>query len=281
MTAAAAPLSAAPASAQPLLEAERLHLRHTRDGRDVVRDVSLAVEAGRIVALVGPNGCGKSTLLAALGRELRPRMGRIRLGGQDVRRISRRRFARRVARLPQEPSGPEGVSVEALVSGGRHPHVGLFAVAGADDRAAVLRALHAMDLDDLRNRELQTLSGGERRRAWIAMVLAQEPELLLLDEPTAALDLRHQEEVLGLLARESRERGLALVVSLHDLEHAARLAHELAVLHRGRLYALGPPERCLDEAMLRDVFGVEARISKEDGRWQVRVVRPADVIRSL
>jgi iron complex transport system ATP-binding protein len=138
-----------------------------------------------------------------------------------------------------------------------------------------------MDLGDLRARKVETLSGGERRRVWIAMVLAQEPELLLLDEPTAALDLRHQWEVLDFLARLNRERGLTLVVSLHDLAQAAGLAHRLAILHRGRLYAVGAPERCLTEECLRDVFAVDARVGKEDGVIGVRVRGPADPVRSL
>jgi iron complex transport system ATP-binding protein len=264
-----------------LLAAERVHLRPVGAERDAVRDVSLGVGAGEIVALVGPNGSGKSTLLAGLGRELPPRTGAIRLEGRDAARIARRRFARRVARLPQEPACPEGFSVEALVFAGRHPHVGFLAAHAGSDRGAVAGALQAMDLEDLRARRVETLSGGERRRAWLAMVLAQQSEVLLLDEPTAALDLRHQWEVLALLARASRERGLALVLSLHDLEQAASLAQRIAVLHRGRLYASGPPEACIGEEMLRDVFGVDARVSKEDGQLRIRVRGPADAVRTL
>jgi iron complex transport system ATP-binding protein len=265
----------------PLLAAERLHLRHPQAERDAVRDVSLAVFPGEIVALVGPNGSGKSTLLAGLARELPPRSGVVRFAGVAADTMSRRAFARRVARLPQDPAVPEGLSVEALVANGRHPHVGPLAPLAPADRAAIRAALRAMDLVELRARKVETLSGGERRRAWLAMVLAQEPELLLLDEPTAALDLRHQWEVLDLLARLNRERGLTLVVSLHDLGQAAGLAHRLAILHRGRLYAAGPPERCLSEETLRDVFAVAARVAKEDATVAVRVRGPADPLRSL
>jgi len=231
-----------------LLESRRVHLRHPRAERDAVRDVTVAVAPGEIVALVGPNGSGKSTLLAGLGRELPPRSGRIHFAGEDAFRIPRRRFSRRVGRLPQEPACPEGVPVEAL---------------------------------DLRTRKLETLSGGERRRAWLAMVLAQEAEALLLDEPTSALDLRHQWEVLDLLERANRERRLTLVLSLHDLEQAASLAHRLVVMHRGRGCAAGPPAESLSEEMLRDVFGVEARVDKEDGVLRVRVRGPGDALRSL
>ena len=265
----------------PLLAADRLHLRHPQAERDAVRDVSLAVFPGEILALVGPNGSGKSTLLAGLARELAPRGGSVRFAGAPIDTFSRRSLARRIGRLPQDPAAPEGLTVEALVGNGRHPHVGPLAPFAARDRAAVREALSAMELQDLRARKVETLSGGERRRAWIAMVLAQEPELLLLDEPTAALDLRHQWEVLDHLARLNRERGLTLVVSLHDLAQAAGLAHRLAILHRGRLYAAGPPERCLSEETLRDVFAVDALVAKEDGQWAVRVRAPADPLRSL
>ena len=138
-----------------------------------------------------------------------------------------------------------------------------------------------MGLSDLAHRPVERLSGGERRRVWLAMVLAQEAELLLLDEPTAALDLRHQWELLEVLARVSRERGVGVVAALHDLEQAAALAQRVAVMHRGRIYDVGPPERCLREETIRDVYQVDARISKEDGALRVRVHGPADPIRSL
>jgi iron complex transport system ATP-binding protein len=264
-----------------LLQAERLHLRHDGADRDAVRDVSIAIERGEIIALVGPNGSGKSTLLAGLARELTPRSGTVRFEGVELRLLPRRKLARRMARLPQDPAVPEGLTVEALVRNGRHPYVGSFGAYDARDDRAQREALAAMDLVDLRARAVESLSGGERRRAWLAMVLAQEPELLLLDEPTAALDLRHQWEVLALLARTNRERGLTIVVSLHDLEQAAALAHRVAVMHRGRLYATGAPEGLLAEEMLRDVFAVDARVTRDDGALAIRVCGPSDPLRSL
>lgn len=265
----------------PMLHAQRVHLRPPGSERDVVRDVSLAVHSGEIVALVGPNGSGKSTLLAALGRALRPRLGRIEVTGTDVWRHAPRTFARQVARMPQDPSCVEGISVEQLVASGRHPHRRALAPPSAADRAAVREAIAALELGELRGRTLETLSGGERRRAWLALALAQETPVLLLDEPTAALDVRHQWDVLARLARINQDRRVAIVVSLHDLEQAASLAHRVAILHRGRLYAAGAPERVIDEAMLCDVFGVDARVAKEDGRMRVQVLRPADPVRAL
>jgi len=279
-----AALQAAPRTAPgpaPLLELERVYLRHPGTDRDAVRDVTLRVRPGEVLALVGPNGSGKSTLLAGLGREIRARAGTIRLDGHCVDRIPRRRFARRVARLPQEPACPGGLRVEDLVRGGRHPHVGALSGYAAQDERAIRDAVAAMDLADLLARRIETLSGGERRRAWLAMVLAQEPEVLLLDEPTAALDLRHQWEVLDRVSRANRERGTTVVMSLHDLEQAAAHAHRLAVVLRGRLYAVAPPERCLTEDTLRDAFGVDARVAKEDGAIRIRVRGPGDPVRSL
>ncbi len=263
------------------LEAEKVTLRHPGADRDSVRDVSLAIAPGEIVALVGPNGSGKSTLLSALGGEVVPREGRVRLEGDDLTRIPPRKLALRMARLPQEPVAPEGLSVETLVQQGRYPHLGAFGVARADDDRAVRDALRSMELTDLRRRPLETLSGGERRRAWLAMVLAQQTELLLLDEPTAALDLRHQWELLEILARINRDHGVTLVVSLHDLEQAASLAHRLGIMHRGRLYDAGAPGSCLSEEMLRDVFAVDARVHKEDGHMRVDLRGPADPIREM
>jgi iron complex transport system ATP-binding protein len=263
------------------LSAARLHVRPRGADRDALRDVSIALREGEVLALVGPNGSGKSTLLASLARDLEPRSGELRLGDENAAGTPRRRFAQAVAWLPQQPEVAAGFTVEALVLQGRHAHRPFLAAPSAADRRAVDRALRTLDLLDLRRRAVETLSGGERRRVWLAMALCQEAPVLLLDEPTAALDLRHQWEVLALLARLNREHGLTLGVVLHDLEQAAALAHRVAVLHRGRLYASGAPETCLTHEALRDVWGVDAEITKEDGFVRVRVRGPADPIRSL
>ncbi len=258
-----------------------LHLRHPGTDRDVVRDLRMEVTPGEIVCLVGPNGSGKSTTLAALARELRPRRGAVRLDGQDVWSISRRQFARRVARLPQEPIAPEGLTVEQLVRAGRHAHQGLWRGWASEDASAVESALIAMDLLDVRKRTVETLSGGERRRAWLAMVLSQETEVLLLDEPTTGLDIRHEWEVLDLLRRIREERGVTLVLVLHQLDRAARLADRIAVFHRGRLYLHASPSECLNHETLRDVFGVDASLSGDSVSPQLTIRAPADPTRRL
>ncbi|HEX4497687.1 MAG TPA: ABC transporter ATP-binding protein [Thermoanaerobaculia bacterium] len=263
------------------LAARGLDLRYPRSDRDAVRDLHLELREGEILAILGPNGSGKSTALAGLARSLRPRAGEVTLGAESVWSLPQRTFSRAVARLPQEPSCPDGLTVEELVSCGRHPHLGVFGSPRAADRAAVREALRWLDLEDLRSRAVARLSGGERRRAWLAMVLAQGSRILLLDEPTTGLDLRHQCELMALLARINRERGVTLGVVLHDVERAARLAHRVAVLHRGRLYAVGEPRRCLTPDLFLDVFGVEAHVSDPDGTFHFQVLGPGDALRSL
>jgi iron complex transport system ATP-binding protein len=243
------------------LSARGLHLRHPGGNREVVRDLHLELHPGELLAIVGPNGSGKSTLLAALARDLVPQAGVVAgADGRAVTSSSRRAFARRVARLPQEPSCPPTLTVAELVAGGRHPHRRTFAGLGAADQAAIHRALVATDLEALLRRPVGCLSGGERRRAWLAMVLAQEADVLLLDEPLSGLDLGHRFEILEVLADLRDRLGRTLAVVLHDLAEAVRVCDRLAILHGGRLYACGPARAVLDTETLRDVFGLEARL---------------------
>lgn len=263
------------------LSARGLHVRHRKAEHDAVRDLDLTVQSGEILALVGPNGSGKSTALAALGRGIVAREGRVLLGEGDIWKKTARVFARSVARLPQSAEAPEGLAVSELVSAGRHAHLPFLGALGPADMAAMREALRAVDVLDLRTRKVETLSGGERKRAWIAMVLCQQAPIVLLDEPTAALDLRHQHELLSLLKELNEKRGVTIVVVLHDLEHAAYVADRVAVMHRGRLYDVGPPDEVISASMLQDVFGVEARVTSEDGRLMVRVLGTADPGRHL
>ena len=263
------------------LEASGLHIRHPGADRDSVRDLHLTVEPGEILCLVGPNGSGKSTTLAGLAREIRPRVGQIQIDGNDIWTVPRRQFAKLLARLPQEPQCPEGLTVEDVVGNGRSPYLGTLGGWKDTDRHAVQDAIEAMDLVDLKRRAVETLSGGERRRVWLAMVLCQGSDILLLDEPTSALDLRHQLEVLALLADINRTRGVSMIVVMHDLEQAARLGHRLAVLYRGRLYDTAPPDEVLRSEMLLDVFRVAAEIRGRGGSIEVDVLEPADPMRSL
>lgn len=236
----------------------------TLGGRPVLRGVTLAVEAGEIVALLGPNGAGKSTLLRAIAG-LVPARGRIRLGpdGEHAR----------LAFMPQESSAPRGLSVLEVVLLGRLERLGF--VVGAVDLEAARRALAAVGLEDLAARPVAELSGGQRQMVYLAQTLAADPRIVLLDEPLAALDLRHQLEVAALVRRLVGERGLACLVVLHDLNVAARMADRLALLHEGRILAAGPPEAMLRPRHLATLYGVEAAfLEGPDGAPVVLPLRP-------
>jgi iron complex transport system ATP-binding protein len=240
------------------LRAERLTVGY--DDAAVVDGLDLAIPAGRITAVVGANGCGKSTLLRALARLLRPRTGAVLLDGRAIGELPSRMVARRLGLLPQSPVAPDGLTVEDLVARGRAPHQGLFRQWSAADAAAVEEALAATGTAALRARPVDELSGGQRQRAWIAMTLAQQTELLLLDEPTTFLDLAHQVEVLDLLDGLVHEHGRTVVMVLHDLNQACRYADQLVAVCDGRVHAAGPPGDVVDAAFVRDVFGLEAAV---------------------
>jgi iron complex transport system ATP-binding protein len=236
------------------LVAEGLHLAYDR--REVVHGVDLAVPSGRVTVVVGANGCGKSTLLRGLGRLLRPTAGRVTLGGQDVASMGPRRLAAVLGLLPQQPLAPEGITVADLVGRGRYPHQGAFRRWTSQDTEVVAQALAATGVHDLAHRRVEELSGGQRQRVWIAMVLAQQPEVLLLDEPTTFLDVAHQVEVLDLLAGLNRERGATVVMVLHDLNLAARYADHLVVMGEGRILREGDPAEVLTVDSVREAFGL-------------------------
>jgi iron complex transport system ATP-binding protein len=233
------------------------------DGADVIAGLDLEIPPGRITAIVGANGCGKSTLLRALARLLRPRAGTVLLDGRELSALRSGDVARRLGLLPQSPVAPEGLTVEDLVARGRHPPQGLFRQWSSADAAAVEQALATTGTAELRDRPLDALSGGQRQRAWIAMALAQQTELLLLDEPTTFLDLAHQLDVLDLLDGLVAERGRTVVMVLHDLNQACRYADLLLAMRGGRVCAAGPPGEVVDAAFVQEVFGLEARVLED------------------
>lgn len=230
------------------------------DGRVIVPGLDLELAPGRITAIIGANGSGKSTVLRGLARLLRPHAGSVTLDGQDVHGVPGRRFARMLGILPQEPIAPEGVTVAELVMRGRHPHQGVFGARSADDEAVVAEALRLTDMLEFAGRRMGELSGGQRQRAWIALALAQNPDVLLLDEPTTFLDIAHQLEVLDLLAELNARLGTTVVMVLHDLNLAARYADELVVVADGRLHAAGSPADVITEDVLAEAFGLDARV---------------------
>nr|WP_249138743.1 ABC transporter ATP-binding protein [Phycicoccus avicenniae] len=228
--------------------------------RVVVDGVSLDVPTGRTTAVVGPNGCGKSTLLRGLGRLLRPVGGSVLLDGDEIGTLSTREVARRVGLLPQQPVVPEGVTVLELVERGRHPHHGLFRTWGRADEEAVAAALERTDLVHLAGVPVDSLSGGQRQRVWLALVLAQQTPVLLLDEPTSFLDVAHQLDVLDLVRGLSEDAGSTVVMVLHDLGMAARYADHLVAMRDGAIVAEGPPGEVVTPAVVEEVFGVSASV---------------------
>jgi iron complex transport system ATP-binding protein len=228
--------------------------------RSVISGLDLVVPPGRITAVVGANASGKSTLLRSMSRLLAPRAGQVVLDGRSVHGLPAKELARTLGLLPQSPIAPEGITVADLVGRGRHPHQGLFTRWSREDDAAVAAALEATATTDLADRAVDELSGGQRQRVWIAMALAQQTDLLLLDEPTTFLDVSHQIEVLDLLTDLNRSRGTTIVMVLHDLNLAARYADHLVALAGGTVHAAGDPADVLTEQCVRAVFGLESRI---------------------
>ena len=243
-------------------------LGHAYGGRDVLSDVDLTFPAAGITAVVGPNGAGKSTLLKALARLVAPDRGTVYIDGRALTTLSSAQIARRLAVLPQGPVAPDGLTVGALVEQGRFPHVGGLRMLGRQDHASVRAALADTGMTAFAERPLTELSGGERQRAWIALALAQDTDLLLLDEPTTFLDLRFQLEILELVVRLNRVRGTTIVMVLHDLNHAARHADRVVVMRDGLIVADGPPAAVITAGLVRDVFGVHATMIADpvDGR---------------
>ena len=246
------------------IEARNLQLCYDREV--VIEDLSLGVTPGEITALVGPNGSGKSTLLKALARILRPRRGEVLLDGRPIRSYPARTVAQRLALLPQSPEAPMGLSVRDLVDYGRHPWRRGFQGPRPADRVAVDRALTLTGMGIFADRTLGALSGGQRQRAWIAMILAQDADILLLDEPTSFLDMAHQVELMRLIERLNTDEGRTIVIVLHDLNQAAQIAHRMVVIDRGVIAADGPPGEVMTAHMLRAVFGVEADVITDPRR---------------
>lgn len=240
------------------LEAQALSAGY--GGRVVLQDLDLAIAPGQITAIVGANACGKSTLLKALSRLIAPQRGDVLLDGRAIHKLPTRELARRLGLLPQSPIAPEGITVLDLVSRGRHPHHGLIASWTSKDDQPVAEALEATQTAQLAERPVDELSGGQRQRVWIAMALAQETEILLLDEPTTFLDISHQIDVLDLLTDLNRKRGTTIVMVLHDLNLAARYSDQLVAMLDGKPFRIGSPQTVLTEDMVRHVFGLEARV---------------------
>jgi iron complex transport system ATP-binding protein len=254
------PPSASPGDAPPAvrLAARRLALGYT--DRPVVPELDLDIPDGQVTVLVGPNACGKSTTLRAFGRLLAPRGGAVLLDGQELSSLPTKEVARTIGLLPQSPLAPESITVADLVSRGRQPHQRWWQQWSEEDERAVTEAMARTDVTELADRVVDELSGGQRQRVWIAMALAQDTALLLLDEPTTFLDIAHQVEVLDLVRELNHDQGRTVVMVLHDLNQAARYADHLVAMKDGRLVARGHPRDIVTAEMVREVFGLHAVI---------------------
>ncbi|GGF70396.1 iron-hydroxamate transporter ATP-binding protein [Azorhizobium oxalatiphilum] len=249
---------ASPAPDAPLFSLEGIGF--SVPGRDLVKPVTLEVPARRVVALIGHNGSGKSTLVKLLARQLAPTCGTLSLEGKPITAWSHRDFARKVAYLPQQTPPADGMLVRELVALGRYPWHGALGRFGAQDRAKVEEAMALTGTDAYADRLVDTLSGGERQRVWIAMLIAQDAECLLLDEPTSALDIAHQMEVLTLVRRLARERGLGVVVVLHDVNMASRFCDEIIALKAGTVIRRGTATDIVTPEALAEIYGVDMTV---------------------
>jgi ABC-type cobalamin/Fe3+-siderophores transport system ATPase subunit len=240
------------------LETDRLSVGY--DQREIISALSLRIPDDAFTVIVGPNACGKSTLLRSLARVLKPSAGAVLLDGSDIARLPSKEVAKKVGLLPQSSVSPEGITVVDLVSRGRYPHQSFLRQWSEADERAVTAAMDATHVTELALRRVDELSGGQRQRVWVAMALAQETSILLLDEPTTFLDIAHQVELLDLFDRLNRERGHTLVAVLHDLNQAARYATHLIAMKDGAVVAEGAPAEVVTAELVEEVFGLRARI---------------------
>ena len=245
---------------RPILEMEGLGCGYS--GRPVISDLDLAVLRGEVLALIGPNGAGKTTLLRAMARLLRPSAGKLLLDGVDVWRLSPRTLARRLALAPQIEGAGWPLTVEQVVSLGRAPHRGWLLPFSAADREAVARAMQRMEIHPFRHRYMGELSGGEQRRVILARTLAQSADIVLLDEPTSHLDLKYQLETLHLVRDLAHRDGRAVVITLHDLNHAAMCADRIALLVEGRIQVVGAVEEALSPGQIERAYGVNVVVTR-------------------
>lgn len=229
----------------------------------VIENVSLSVRRGGIYSIIGPNGCGKTTLLRVISRAMRPTAGEVLLDGENIFHTNTKKVARKMAILSQSNNTMSDVTVEKLVSYGRFAHKDFWQGNSAEDKDIIAWAIRRTNLSGYETRKINTLSGGERQRAWIAMSLAQKPEILLLDEPTTYLDISHQLEILELVKTLNREENITILMVLHDINQAARYSDELVVIHNHGVYQTGDPWDVLSGDVLREVFRVEAEITRD------------------
>ncbi|MFH0475600.1 iron-enterobactin ABC transporter ATP-binding protein [Kluyvera ascorbata] len=240
------------------LRGEALTLAYGK--KTIAESLNVTIPDGHFTAIIGPNGCGKSTLLRTLSRLMAPVHGYVYLDGEEIQRYASKEVARRIGLLAQNATTPGDISVQELVARGRYPHQPLFTRWRQEDEDAVQRAMQATGIMNLASQSVDTLSGGQRQRAWIAMVLAQDTSIMLLDEPTTWLDISHQIDLLELLSELNRERGFTLAAVLHDLNQACRYATHLIALRDGKIVAEGAPKEIVTPALIEAIYGLRCVI---------------------
>ncbi|WP_449538616.1 ABC transporter ATP-binding protein [Ferdinandcohnia sp. Marseille-Q9671] len=233
------------------------------DNRMILHDVSMNIPSNRISIMIGANGCGKSTLLKTMARLIKPTSGRVTLNGKPINKIPPKQLARVLGLLPQTPIVPEGITVADLVGRGRFPHQTLLKGWTKKDYEAVAEAMEIMKITEFSGRNIDELSGGQRQRVWIAMALAQQTDILFLDEPTTYLDITYQVEILDLLTDLNRKHGTTIVMVLHDINLSARYADHIFALHSGKLVAEGEPSKVITSQLIEDIFGLQCTVVRD------------------
>lgn len=248
----------------PIVEMETIQtdsLTLSYGDRIIIDELNLTIPKGEITVFIGANGCGKSTLLRSIARLLKPKGGSVLLAGKDIAKLPTKEVAKRMAILPQSPTAPEGLSVLQLVKQGRYPYQTWLKQWSKEDEAIVKKALEATGMLDFMDRPVDELSGGQRQRAWIAMTLAQDTDILLLDEPTTYLDMTHQIEILDLLFDLNEKEGRTVVMVLHDLNLACRYAHNIVAIRDQKVYEQGRPEAVVNCKLVQDVFAMNCEVT--------------------
>ncbi|SDZ61806.1 iron complex transport system ATP-binding protein [Evansella caseinilytica] len=246
---------------KPAIQTKKLTVGY--NDRLLFKSLDLSIPRGQISVFVGSNGCGKSTLLRSVARLLKPVDGSVLLEGKDIHRMSSREAAKKMAILPQSPISPEGLTVHDLVKQGRYPHHSWLNRWSEDDTKKVNEAMKATGVEELRDRPVDELSGGQRQRAWIAMTLAQDTDIILLDEPTTYLDMTHQIDILDLLFELNEKHGRTIIMVLHDINLASRYAHNIIAIKDGKVFDQGLPETIITCDLIRSVFGMECQVSTD------------------
>ena len=231
--------------------------------RTIIDQMDLDIPKGEITVFIGGNGCGKSTLLRSIARLMKPKEGSVLLDGESISSLSTKEVARKMAILPQTPVSPEGLTVLQLVKQGRYPHQSWLKQWSRKDEEIVEDALRATGMEEFRDRKVDELSGGQRQRAWIALTLAQDTDIILLDEPTTYLDMTHQIEILDLLFELNEREGRTIVMVLHDINLACRYAHNIVAIRDREVYAQGKPEEVISCELVKHVFGMDCQVSSD------------------